>query len=173
MAFQFAAPASVVELPRNVALLDSNFIVALANEKDSSHAQVVEFLEADFDFTWILTHPVLVECSGLLSRRRDKAYALQVISWFTEFSSRRHINSTFILSDEGSAYADAQHLMNVFSIDYVDAFLIEVADKISRAGGFAKGIPIVTFDTGDFSRCIGAGYMYSIWDMRDFSLQEF
>ncbi|WP_068305686.1 type II toxin-antitoxin system VapC family toxin [Pararhodobacter sp. CCB-MM2] len=173
MSFQFLLPSSSVTLPRNVALLDSNFIVGLIDERDQHHDQAQEFFSADFDFVWILTHPVLIESSGLLSRRRDQPYAAKVMSWFTEASQRRHINATHILEKEGEAFSEPHHIMRTFRIDYVDAFLVDLADRISTTGEFEKGIPIVTFDTGDYTRCIGAGYKFSLWDMKSFELQEF
>ncbi|OWK27883.1 hypothetical protein SPDO_29660 [Sphingomonas dokdonensis] len=52
--------------------------------------------------------------------------------------------------------------MSKHKIDYVDAYLMQMADQITAHCTFRPDLVIVTNDLTDFLKCFGAGYSFRI-----------
>lgn len=169
----FGVPAGELDLPRNLALLDTNVLVALANPGDQHHEQARLFIDAEDRFELGVIPPVVVEACGLLSRRRDRGVALELLTWIKTPGNVRILPSPHAPLEVSEIFVSHTSWMQQFDLDYVDTYLMETANRISRACDLSPYLPIVTFDTGDFLRCASRGYSFSLYDMRVLDLQEF
>ena len=143
------------ELPRDIALLDTNVLVALINPHDDWHDHTVAALDLG-EYSWAVTLPALIEAWNLLDgreRRTDLAY--QLMSWV--LTPGRAI----LLGDEIEPI-DVAH-------SYSQRVGIDFADRLSRACGFEPAVQIATYDTGDFLRLFGPGLSFNVYDMRNTS----
>src|SRR3954463_6701666 len=77
----FPIPGGEIDLPRNLALLDTNVLAAFANEEDSLHEQAKFFIEDENYFSLIVVPPVIVETCGLLAKRTYQAKLLALLQW--------------------------------------------------------------------------------------------
>ena len=71
----------VYDLPRNMALLDTNVLVPLASPQDDWHEHTVAALDLG-EFRWVVTHASLIEAWNILvgrEKRTDLAYEL--VNW--------------------------------------------------------------------------------------------
>jgi hypothetical protein len=72
---------AVLDLPRNLALLDTNVLVAYANDEDALHDQAQLFIESQDEFELIVVPPVIVEACGLLAKRRLQRTVFYLLNW--------------------------------------------------------------------------------------------
>jgi len=47
-------PGAELDLPRNIAILDTNVLVAYADDRDQHHEQAFVFLEAEDSYVWLV-----------------------------------------------------------------------------------------------------------------------
>lgn len=167
----FPIPGGEIDLPRNLALLDTNVLAAYANPDDGLHDQAKLFIENENVFNLIVVPPVIVETCGLLSKRTMQTRVASILRWLWTPG-----NVVFLPSHHFPhlAHALTMHAawMSKFNIDYVDSYLIETAHKITHACELKPSAPIVTFDTQDFWRCSAKGQSFSLFDMKDLDLIE-
>ncbi len=52
--------------------------------------------------------------------------------------------------------------MTQHQLDYVDAYLMQMANQITSSCAFRPDLVIVTIDLKDFLRCFGKGYSYRV-----------
>jgi predicted nucleic acid-binding protein len=165
----FQIPGGEIDLPRNLALLDTNVLAAFANADDSLHDQAKLFIENENDFSLIVVPPVIVETCGLLSKRTMHTRLIDLLRWLWTPG-----NVVFLPSHHfpnlSTALAAHTSWMSKFNIDYVDSYLVETAHKITHACDLRPSAPIVTFDTQDFWRCSSKGQSFSLYDMKDLDL---
>ena len=81
---------ATLDLPRNLALLDTNVLVAYQLSTDRDHDQAEAFVEAGADYELLVAPPVLVESCGMLSSRSGRDAVGRLLSWLLtpEGSSR-------------------------------------------------------------------------------------
>ncbi|MEF2074799.1 type II toxin-antitoxin system VapC family toxin [Consotaella aegiceratis] len=148
------------DLPRNIALLDTNVLIALANPRDGNHEHTVGALDLG-EYTWAVPHACLIEAWNMLvgrERRTDLAYAL--MQWVLT------PGQVILVGDAIEPVAAAHTYSQIFKIDLVDASLIELATRISRECGMHPAVQIATYDTGDFVRFFGRGDLsFNVYDM--------
>ena len=164
---QYRIPGANLDLPRNLASLDTNVLVALANPDDQRHEDTCAVLEVE-EFRWLVIPSVLVEVWGLLvgSRgMRDRALAL--FAWLLT------PGNVILLPDSRRPLEEHVDSAATHRIDIVDAELVRLADYITRSCNLVPDVFIVTFDTGDFLRCKSDGYRFSIYDMNTFEQLPF
>jgi predicted nucleic acid-binding protein len=170
----FEILGATLDLRRNIALVDTNVLVAYADNSDQYHEQASLFFESDADFQLLVAPPVVVEtCAMLIRRRRDRRVALGLISWLLTPGNAIVFPTHHSPGEVSKALFDHSDWMRRFQIDYVDAYLMEMAHRLTTACELRPHIPIVTFDTGDYLKCSLKGYAFSLFDMRDFQLIEF
>ena len=152
------------DLPRNIALLDTNALVALANPKDEWHYHTIAALDIG-EYSWAVTHASLAEAWNMLDgreRRTDLAY--QLMAW--ALTPGRAI----LVGDTIEPLPLAHAFSQKFRIDLVDASLIELADRMTRECGIEPAVQIATYDTRDFLRLFGpSGLSFNVYDMRNTS----
>jgi predicted nucleic acid-binding protein len=155
-------PEQVYDLPRRIALLDTNVLIALVDPRDNWHDHTVAAIDLG-EFKWVVTYPSLIEAWNLLvgrQRRLDLAYEL--MNWI--FTPRQAI----LLGDAIEPVATAHSYSQRFRIDLVDASLIDLADRMSRECDLNPSVHVATYDTGDFTRLLGIpGLNFNVYDMRD------
>lgn len=163
-----------VELPRNVAFLDTNVIVAYQLPLDQYHEQAEVFFEVGEEFEELLVAPpVLVESCGMLMSRSGKDAVGRLLSWLlTPGHNVRLFPAPHSPLDVSLVLTSHAVWMRQFSIDYVDAYLMEAAHRLTETLNLVPNLPICTFDTSDFLRCWSRGYSYTVYDMRTFELVE-
>ena len=171
VALRFAEQS--VELPRNGGLLDTNVLVAFADDRDGFHEQAALVLDDYDDYEWVVSLPVVVEACGLLGSRRGAGHVLTLLRWLLVPS-----NALLLPGSHPSVQADRllmlqTNWMNQYRVDLVDAHLMDLAHSITSQFDFRPHMPIFTFDTSDFLRCASKGKRYSLYDMRELELVDF
>lgn len=161
----YSIEGSVLELPRNLALLDSNALVALIDDRDDHHEDAQLFFEAQEDYILAVAPPVIAEAWGVIrSRRPDRAHKLiQTILdpgvGIRILPAPHHVEESHV---QDYLHENA-NWMQKFAIDYVDAFLMGMADRITLTCDMSPFIVIVTTDLRDFPRCLNGGYSYGVY----------
>ena len=169
----FIIPKHHFEVPRNLALVDTNVLIAYHDTNDRLHEQAYEFVEAGGDYELLVAPPVIVEACGLLTSRRGSQITLRMLNWLLTPGKVILMPNPNSYKDFGLELADKIRWMDKFSLDYVDSYLIIAADYLTTTCRLTPPAPIITFDTGDFTRCALKGRRFSIYDMKNFELLDF
>ncbi|HWY16174.1 MAG TPA: hypothetical protein VNX86_13635 [Rhizomicrobium sp.] len=158
-----------INIPRNLALLDTNVLVARFDQRDRLHPEARLILDEDNRFWWLVISPVVVEAAGMLMKRQGEKSVLSMLRWLITPGTR-----TFLLTClEGPRELEKQipglaDLIAKRRIDYVDAHLMRAASILTDICALAPhSTPIVTGDGRDFFSGSGFGYRYSLLDLRD------
>jgi predicted nucleic acid-binding protein len=168
--FDFGGVA--LDLPRNIAFLDTNVLVAHQLPEDQDHDQAEAFLEAGPDYELLVTPPVLVEACGLLTSRSGRDAVGRLLLWLlTPGHNVRVFPAPHSPLDVSTVLNAHVIWMRKFDIDYVDAYLMEAAHRLTEMLDLFP-VPICTFDTKDFFRCWRKGYSYNVFDMRTLDLVD-
>lgn len=170
---RFDIAGTDLELPRNLALLDTNVLVAFADNEDNNHEQALLFLENVDNYSLTVAPPVVIEACGLLLRRRNQDIVLNLLGWLLTPGNVILLPAPHSPKDVGSTLSSHRDWMRKYEIDYVDTYLMEIAHRITCICEFRPYIPIITFDTRDFFKCALKGYSFSLYDMRNLELIEF
>lgn len=154
----------VYDLPRDIALLDTNVLIAYVNPKDDWHQHTIAALDLG-QYTWAITHASLLEAWNILDgreRRTDLAYRL--MRWVLT------PGQVMLVGDAIEPVSVAHDYSEQFNIDLVDASLLELANRISRECGIDPYVQIATYDTADFLRLFGHSDLdFNVYDMRNIS----
>jgi hypothetical protein len=131
-------------------------------------------LNATDPYDWVVVPPVIVEACGMLvSRRKNRRAAMWLLAWMLTPGGR-----VILLPDPNHPMEAAQVLdahagwMRKYEVDFVDAYLMHAADRLTRACSLRPHAPVFTFDTGDYLKCSLQGYLFSLYDMRELDLIE-
>jgi predicted nucleic acid-binding protein len=170
---RFEISGSSVELPRNIALLDTNVLVGIIDERDQHHEQATLFLEGGDDYQLLVPPPVVFEACAILIRHRDLSVAARLVTWLLTPGNAMIFPSPHASPGVAEALRDHSLWMQRYKVDYVDAYLMEIAHQLTMQCGLRPSTPIVTFDTSDFYKCGLGGYSFSLYDMRELALVEF
>ena len=153
-----------IDLPRNVALLDTSVLVSFCDPSEQTHEDTIAALDMD-DFSWAVTRSVVVETSSLLTgsrKRPDLAHSL--MEWIMTPGQIIKIGETTESLEAARQYARR------FRVDFVDATLLDLANQISTKLAISPSVHVATYDTRDFLMLYGQeGMNFHVFDMRDFS----
>ena len=157
-----------IQLSRRSGLLDTNVLVALFDPRDRDHDQAEAVLESEDDYTWVVLPPVVIEAVGLLLRRtKDRRLTIELIDWMLNPGNRvlmipdpNHPLDVVEITRKHSIW------MNKYSVDFVDAYVMQSADRLTRRCDLRPHMPVFTFDTSDYFKCSGGQYRFSVYDMR-------
>ncbi|MEO9825333.1 MAG: PIN domain-containing protein [Paracoccaceae bacterium] len=153
-----------LDLPRNLALLDTNVLLAYCNPSDKFHEDTVAALDIA-DFSWAVTRSAVIETSSFLTgslKRPDLANTL--MEWIMTPGQLIRIGETT------DSMEHARHYARQFRVDFVDATLLDLANQISTRLELVPAVHVATYDTGDFLRMFGqADLNFHVYDMRDLS----
>lgn len=164
----FAITGSELELPRNLALLDTNILIALADPDYPHHPDIKTWLDYQEDYILGVPPPVIVEACNFITgklKRPDRADFL--LRWLlTPGNAVRILPAPHDVAESAvQTYLGADvEWMAQHRLDYVDAFLMQMANRITDACQFRPDLVIVTMDLGDFLRCLKKGYAFRIYD---------
>lgn len=162
----FLVEGAEIDLPRNLALIDTNILVALADPNDENHEYAQLFIEEQEDFQLAVAPPVIAEaCSFLIGSRKKNDRAEWLLNWLLTPGSGIRLLPAPHGSPETSIQrylgADAAY-MKKHKLDYVDAYLMQMAHQITSNCAFRPDLVIVTNDLSDFLKCFGDGYNYRV-----------
>ncbi|OUJ10332.1 type II toxin-antitoxin system VapC family toxin [Acetobacter sp. DsW_063] len=165
----FTVEGADIDLPRNLALIDTNILVAFADPTDDHHSYAQLFINEQEDFQLAVAPPVIGEaCSLLIGKRKRRDRAEWLLQWLLSPGSGIRL----LPAPHGSAEDVIQRYlgadvawMNRHKLDYVDAYLMQMAHQITSNCTFRPDLVIVTNDLSDFIRCYGSGYKYRIHDI--------
>jgi predicted nucleic acid-binding protein len=162
----FVVEGAEIDLPRNLALIDTNILVSLADPNDPDHDYAQLFVEEQEDFDLAVAPPVIGEaCSLLIGSRKRRDRAEWLLNWLLTPGNGIRLLPAPHGSPEGAIqrYLSADFAwMAQYKLDYVDAYLMQMASQITSSCAFHPDLVIVTNDLKDFLRCIGGGYKYRI-----------
>ncbi|WP_370168467.1 PIN domain-containing protein [Sinorhizobium fredii] len=165
----FAIEGAELDLPRNLAILDSNILIALALQDDQRHDEVHIFIDCQTEFILGVPPPVIAEACGFLigkAKRPDRAEWL--LRWLltpgtgvlllpAPHDVKEQAIQAYLNSDAG--------WMSLHKLDYVDAYLMQMASVITERCEYKPDLVIVTGDMRDYLRCLRKGYAYRIHDV--------
>lgn len=163
---EFAIDGDTLDIPRNIALLDTNVLVAYFNTEDSLHHDTRAYFELYDDFVMGVTPPVVVETCGMLMSRTRAWNVQQMLEWLmtpgTAFVFPSHFRP-MLVSD---ILHENSNWMRDRELDYVDSYLMHTAHSITTKCEIQPSVPIITFDMGDFMKCSKQRYRFSLLDPR-------
>ena len=165
----FTIDGAELDLPRNLALLDTNILIAFANPNDASHFDAKLFLEAQDEFVLAVAPPVIVEaCSFLIGKLKLPQRAEWLLQWLLTPGTGVRLLPAPHGADEASlqTYLGADTAwMSRYKLDYVDSFLMQMAHRITTSCEIRPDLVIVTKDLSDFLGCFRRGYSYRVHDI--------
>jgi predicted nucleic acid-binding protein len=161
-----------IELPRKLGLLDTNVLVALADKADQFHNDASIVIE-ECDYELAISYPVIVEACGLLSSRRGHRSVLNLLELLLQPGSFWLLPGCHPVLETQRMLVANVTWMQKFSIDYVDAHLMDLASVVTDQFDLKPHLPIFTFDTKDFMRCAAGEQRYSLFDMKSLELIDF
>src|SRR4028118_1838040 len=162
-----------IDLPRNVALLDTNVLVAYADDTDNDHGAALLAIDENTDYLWLVSLPVVVEASGLLGRRRGHRAVLGLLLWLLTPGNVIILPGSHPDLEPDVALRRHSDWMRQHVLDYVDSHLMDLANTLTLKLQLMPDLPIATFDTTDFFKCAGRGLRYSLYNVREFELIDF
>lgn len=158
-------PERRYDLPRNIALLDTNVLISLSDASDGRHRNTIDVLDFG-EFRWAVAYATVVEAWNFLVGRHKKRYeAYRLMEWVLTPGEVILLNEAIETHELQVAHVWCKQL----KLDIVDAMLVSIADKISRECNIAPSVHVATYDTGDFLRLFGAERAFNVYDMRDAS----
>jgi predicted nucleic acid-binding protein len=157
-------PEQIYDLPRNIAFLDTNVLVSLANPNDEWHDQTIAALDMG-EYRWAVALGSLIEAwNFLVGRVRRKEFAYDLMTWMLT------PGNAILVGDAVEPVSTAHFYSQRYAIDLVDASLIDLADRMSKACELNPAVHVATYDTRDFLRLFGvSGLSFHVYDMRDTS----
>lgn len=162
-----------INLPRNSGLLDTNVLVAFADERDGFHEQALLVIDSNDEYEWLVSVPVVVEACGLLGSRRGTPHVLTLLQWLLGPNNVTLLPGSHPSVEAQPCLRSQAQWMNKYRVDFVDAHLMDLAHTITSLFDLRPHMPIFTFDTADFLRCASNGRRYSLYDMRELELVDF
>lgn len=153
-----------IDLPRNIALLDTNVLVSYCDPSEKTHEDTIAALDMA-EFSWAVTRSVVVETSGFLAGSRKRPdLAQHLMEWVMTPGELIRIGETTESMEAARQYS------RQFRVDFVDATLLDLANQISTKLDLTPSVHVATYDTRDFLMLYGQdGLNFHVYDMRDLS----
>lgn len=146
------------QIPRNAYLLDTG-VLSEAYLGDKWHAEASYFLDN--------AGPILVplcvvgEAWGVLvGKNGNRAGGIEMLRWVST------PGAAILIRDDENLARESETLCSKFKIDFVDAMLTLLADRLSRHH-LNQTIQIATFDIRDFQKLkIAQTHLFDVYDVR-------
>lgn len=157
-------PQRELDLPRNIALLDTNVLVALFDEADPRHADTGAAIDLA-QFTWGVSYAAIIEAwNFLVGKVKRTDYAIRMMEWILT------PGNVALIADEYERVDVAHGYSRKFGVDIVDATLLDLAHRITQACSLSPSVHVATYDAKDFLRLFGRqDLQFNVYDMRDLS----
>ncbi len=157
-------PERELDLPRNIALLDTNVLVALFDESDPKHADTAAAIDLA-QFAWCVSYAAIIEAwNFLVGKVKRTDYAIRMMEWILT------PGNVALIADEYERVDAAHRYSRKFGVDIVDASLLDLAHRITQACSLSPSVHVATYDAGDFLRLFGRkDLQFNVYDMRDLS----
>ena len=157
-------PERIYDVPRNIAFLDTNVLISLVDPNDVWHDQTVAALDMG-EYRWAVVLGSLIEAwNFLVGRVKRTQLAYDLMSWVLT------PGNAILVGDAIEPVSTAHLYSQRYAIDLVDASLIDLADRVSKACELNPAVHVATYDTRDFLRLFGvSGLSFHVYDMRDTS----
>jgi predicted nucleic acid-binding protein len=163
----------IIDVPRNLALLDTNVLVAYFNPDDALYENTRAYFEIGSEYEFAVTPPVVVETCGMFSARRYTSAVRNLMQWLVTPGNAIIFPSHFRPTAAASVLTESSAWMERRGVDYVDAYLMHVADAVTTACNLRPQLPIITYDTGDYVKSAMQNFKFIVIDMRDGQLIDF
>ncbi|MFN8541022.1 MAG: PIN domain-containing protein [Thermomicrobiales bacterium] len=151
-----------LHISRDAVLIDTNVLVAAFSPKEpTSRKDYAKYvLEEEYSLV-LIPSVVVVEAWGLIvGRDNARSAGIKMLTWLHETSR------VLIVPSHQSSIELVQQVADAFFVDCVDAILAEFATEITNLCGLKPWIPIVTYDSGDFTKMfLQPDLRFSIFDM--------
>ncbi len=151
---------AAIDIPRDSMLLDSCVLISAFFPDDQYHDDAQDFVMREY--TFVVPYVVVQEAWGMLVRakRQRRRYGLSMLRWVAESSN------VILLPGWSELLQSSKKSCEDLGIDFVDAFLMGLASRVTdtfRGGGPAV---IATYDTRHFFGSQKA-FRFECWDLRD------
>lgn len=159
-------PNGRIEIPPKLGILDTGVLAARFKDDESEkHSDTIAYMELA-DYQWLVAPPVIVEACGLLSKRKYDKQRAAMMQWLQAPGNVNIFPAPHAPSLVHEVLSKHAQWMAKFEVDYVDAYLMEMANLLTQAGKLRPHAPIITYDTTDFMKCAKKGLQYSLIDMK-------
>lgn len=157
-------PQRELDLPRNIALLDTNVLVALFDESDPRHADTGAAIDLA-QFAWGVSYAAIIEAwNFLVGKVKRTDYAIGMMEWILT------PGNVALIADDYERVDVAHSYSRKFGVDIVDATLLDLAHRITRTFALSPSVHVATYDVADFLRLFGQkDLQFNVYDMRDLS----
>ena len=167
----FEIAGQTVGYERNVAFVDTNIVLdAFSDDEDKAGLAQLMLIEGDYQV--FVPWPVVVEACGMLSKGVEQLKRQAMLDWFMQPSTPDILPSPHHADDLMSVFGEQVECMRKWSIDYVDAHLMEVAHRFTLHGKLMPAATILTRDQRDFMRLFKQQYHFSLDDLNDQRLED-
>ena len=120
----WSVPARDYDLPRTLALLDTNVLVALFDPNDALHLDTAAAVDLG-QFQWGVSEAVVIEAWNFLAGRVGRPeLANQMLQWLLT------PGNVILIGDENEGIETAHIYSQRHRVDIVDARLLDLADRI-------------------------------------------
>lgn len=135
----------------DMAVVDTNVLIAAFVQSDSLHETAKAFLEL-----WgeqgiaLVPVPVLVEAWGMIvGSRKDRVAGLEMLKWALDPMLVR------LIPGHHSHTCEVHSIAVQYGVDMVDAWILWLVNDMHDRCELNQRVRIVTFDVRDFIRCAG------------------
>jgi len=160
---EYRIAETVLDIARNAILLDTNVLVEAFSAQDNFERQeYADLFLGQIKGPLLVPSVVLVEAWGLLvGSRKMRPAGLDLLTW-VERPGR-----AIIVPPHRADVQRTQQIARSWSVDCVDAMLVELATDITDRCGLSPSLPIATYDTRDFTRMslIKGELRFRVFDM--------
>src|SRR5690349_21186916 len=119
-------PERAYDLPRNIALLDTNVLIAMFDLEDVRHGDTIAAIDLG-EYQWGVWHPIIIEAwNFLVGKVKRLDYAIAMMDWLLT------PGNVTLVADEDEAIEVAHSYSRRFNVDIVDAGLLDLANRLTR-----------------------------------------
>ena len=157
-------PQREYEVPRNIALLDTNVLISMFDRADARCADTWAAIDLG-SYHWAVTHGNMIEAwNFLVGKVKRLDYAYDMMKWLLT------PGSVLTIGDALEDIKIADRYSRTFGVDIVDAALMDIADRLTKDCAINPPVHVATYDVRDFLRWFGRSDLsFNVYDMRDLS----
>lgn len=160
----WSIPARDYEMPRNIALVDTNVLVAMFDKNDARCSDATVAIDLG-QFRWAVSHAAIIEAwNFLVGKVKRFDFAVSMMEWIMT------PGNVILVDDVAESIGNAHRYSVNYKLDIVDASIIDLADRMTRSFSLKPFVHVATYDARDFLRVFGRPDLsFHVYDMRDLS----